>query len=174
MILSPVRILLPLLGPFASTCRRRGGVVVVSALPSSPERVAMATQLRLGARESEMHEWRAGGKGRKLDEAQRCEQCYKKRQSSADAQEARKRECRQTIHSMTTHAVVAQTTAATCVMVTEVDRQKRRAPGLYQREPEPVFGARSFLDCPGDIGGEGRATFLSSCHVTFFHRPYTL
>jgi len=95
-----------------------------------------------------MHAWRAGGKGRKPDEAQRCEQCYNKRQRSVDAREARKREYRQTMHSMTTHAAVAPTTAAMCVMVTEVDRQKKRALWWRQREPEPVCGARSFLDIP--------------------------
>jgi len=40
------------------------------------------------------------------------------------AARTRQRECCQTMHSMTTHAVVARTTAAMCVMVTEVDRQK--------------------------------------------------
>ena len=45
----------------------------------------MAKQRRLGARENEMHAWRAGGKGRKPDEARRREPCYNKRQRSADS-----------------------------------------------------------------------------------------
>jgi len=44
MIISAVSILFPLLGPIASTGRRRGGEVVVSAPPISLPTMGMATQ----------------------------------------------------------------------------------------------------------------------------------
>jgi len=125
-----------------------------------------------------MHTWRAGETGRRLDEIRMCEQGYNKRQRSADAQEARKRDCRKTMHSMTTPALMARTTAAMGVMAADVDHQRKCGLLWRQRVPEPACGARSFLDMPdhfpGDICEEGRATLLSCWLVTFFHPPYIL
>ena len=178
MIISAVRIPFPLLGPIASTGRRRGEEVVVSAPPISLPTIGMATQRRLGARENAMHNWRAGETERRPDEVRMCEQGYNKRQRSEDAQEARKRDFRKTMHSMTTPALMGRTTAAMGVMAADVDHQRMCGLLWRPRAPEPVYGARSFLDMPdhfpGDFCEEGRATLLSCWVVSFFHRRYIL